>query len=158
MELLERISELFQHEPTLATDDRGEPADLELQAATAILLLEAAYGDAEYVWAEHRAIVKGLEREFGIGKQQALALMGRAEEIRPPTVTLKDVTDVIASRFSKPQRETVMELVWRVIDADSFLEDWEESFAEHLACAVGLSPEEGRRARTHTRGSSRDER
>ncbi len=93
MELLERISELFQHEPTLATDDRGEPADLELQAATAILLLEAAYGDAEYVWSEHRAIVKGLEREFAIGKQQALALMGRAEKIRPPTVTLEDVSE-----------------------------------------------------------------
>ena len=73
-------------------------------------------------------------------------------------VTLTDVTDVISSRFSKPQRETVMGLVWRVIDADSFLEDWEESFAEHLAGAVGLSPEEGRRVRTLTRGGSRDER
>ena len=154
MGLLERVSELFRRTPTLATDDRGEPADLELQAATAVLLLEAAYGDAEYVWSEHRAIVTGLEREFGIGRQEALSLMGRAEEIRPPVVTLEDVTDVISSRFSEPQREAVMGLVWRVIDADSRLEDWEESFAEHIAGAVGLGPDAGRRARRRARAES----
>ncbi len=147
MWLLDRVNAFLHRNPSLARDDRGEPADLELQAATAVLLLEAAYGDTEYVWREHRAIVNGLEQVFGIGKQQVLELLGRAEEIRPPIVKLDDVTSVISSRFSKQQRETVMGLVWRVIDADAELAEWEDSFAEHLANAVGLSPEEGRRFR-----------
>lgn len=147
MLLLDRVREFLTRRHPLARDRSGAEADLELRAATTILLIEAAYGDTEYVWREHRAIVKGLEREFGLGRGEIRELLGRANEIRPPVVTLADVTGVIRDRFSKPQREEVVRLVWRVIEADGEVEEWEESFADHVASAVGLSREEARAAR-----------
>jgi uncharacterized tellurite resistance protein B-like protein len=144
--LFDGLSEFLQKRHALAVDRSGQQADLELQAATAILLIEAAYGDAEYVWREHRTIVKGLEREFGLGKNEVLELLGRAEEILPPVVKLADVTDVVRDRFTKAQREEVVRLVWSVVEADGSVDEWEGIFADHIAKVLGLSSDEARRA------------
>jgi uncharacterized tellurite resistance protein B-like protein len=145
--LLDQIRDLLQSRRPLAEDRTGAKTDLELQAATAVLLAEAAYGDSEYAWREHRTILKALEREFGLGRDETLELLGRANEIRPPIVKLADVTDVIRSRFDREQRKEVLRLVWRVIEADGAVLEWEEAFADHLGQAVGLSGEEARAAR-----------
>jgi uncharacterized tellurite resistance protein B-like protein len=154
--LLDGIRDFLRKRHALAEDRSGAEADLELQAATAVLLVEAAYGDSEYAWREHRAIVRGLEREFGLGRDETVELLGRANEIRPPVVKLADVTDVIRSRFDREQRKEVLRLVWRVIEADGAVEAWEEAFADHIGEAVGLSGDEAREARrAGTRGSER---
>lgn len=144
MRLLDRLKAFLEKRNPLAKDRSDAPADIELQAATTILLIEAAYGDTEYVWREHRAIVKGLERDFGLGRKEIRELLGRANEIRPPVVKLADVTDVIRDRYTVEQRKEVLRLVWRVIEADGAIEEWEESFADHIGKAVGLSGEDAR--------------
>jgi uncharacterized tellurite resistance protein B-like protein len=153
--LWKRVEDHLRRRPELREDRHGRPADLEVQAATAVLLLEAAHGDEEYAWREHRTILRGLERGFGIGKQETLALLGRAEEIRPPVVRLADVTGVIADRYSPEQRKSIVALLWKVIGADGVLEPWEEVFANHVARAVGLSPEEAEAARRGDEPGSR---
>jgi len=152
MELLERIKEHLASRDRLAKDRDGQPADVELEAATAILLLEAAYGDSEYEWSEHRALLKGLEHAFGLGHEETLRLLDRAEEIRPPIVKLSDVTDVLVDRFDAAQREEVVALIWKVIDADDVVEEWEQSFVDHVAVAVGLTPAQAQAARERGTG------
>ena len=147
MRLLDKVREFLQQRSLLAKDRTGAQSDLELQAATTILLLEAAYGDTDYLWRENRTIVKGLERDFGLGKKEILELLGRANEIRPPVVKLADVTDVIRDRFTPEQRKEVLRLVWRVVEADGTVDEWEEVFADHIGKAVGLSGEDARAAR-----------
>ena len=153
MKLLDEVSGFLKKRPPLAKDRTCAKADLELQAATAILLLEAGYGDTEYVWSEDRAIVKGLEREFGLGKKEVQELLDRAYEIRPPVVKLADVTDVIRNRYNREQRSEVLQLIWRVIHADGVVEEWEESFADHIGKAVGLTGKEAREAQNASRSS-----
>lgn len=147
MQLWDRVKAHLRRRPTLREDEDRGLADLEVQAATAVLLLEAAHGDEEYVWREHRAIVRGLERGFGIGRTETLDLLGRAEEIRPPVLRLADVTETIANACTPEQRRSIVTLLWKVIDADDIVEGWEESFATHVAQAVGLSREEAEGAR-----------
>jgi uncharacterized tellurite resistance protein B-like protein len=151
MWLLDRTREFLQRLNLLARDQAVAQTDLELQAATTILLLEAAYGDSEYVWREHRSIVKALERQFGLGRKEILELLGRANEIRPPIVKLADVTEVIRSRYTQEQREEMLRLIWHVIEADGTVGEWEEAFADHIARAVGLSGEEARACRAPSR-------
>ena len=147
MQLFDRIRGFLQERRALARDRTGAPADLELEAATAILLIEAAFGDTEYLWREQRAIVQGLEREFGLGRGEIQELLGRANEIRPPVVTLADVTEVIRQRYDEEQRLEVLRLLWSVIRADEVVEEWEEAFADHVARAVGISVERARATR-----------
>lgn len=147
MRLWERVKAHLEQRAELREDKDGHTADIEVQAATVILLLEAAHGDEEYVWREHRAILRGLERGFGIGRAEALRLVGRAEEIRPPVVKLADVTQVLVDRYTPEQRRSVVKLLWKVVDADDIVEEWEEVFADHVASAVGLSRKEAELAR-----------
>ena len=153
MKLLDRIREhLDMRDRTvvqgrLLTDRQGRPADLELEAATAVLLLEAAYGDSEYVWSEHQTILRGLERSFAIGREEALSLMERANEIRPPIIELAEVTALIQERYDVDQRMEVVSILWQVVEADEIIEVWEDLFANHVATAVGLSVEQANEAR-----------
>jgi uncharacterized tellurite resistance protein B-like protein len=148
MWLLDRVRSYLERTAPLAKDDRGEPADLEVKAAAAVLLLEAAHGDEMYVWKEERALLHGLESAFGIGRKETRFLLERAEEIRPPVLHLDDVTEVLATRLSEAQRLSVLALLWQVIDADAVLEPWEVAFAAHATKALGLTPEQGVQART----------
>jgi uncharacterized tellurite resistance protein B-like protein len=148
MHLLDRIAGFLRARGPLARDAAGAKADPELQAATAILLLEAGYGDTDYAWHEQHAIVKALERDFGLGRREVAELLERADEIRPPVVSLVDVTNVIRDRLSSEQRKEVVRLLWRVIRADGAVEPWEAAFVDHVAGAVGLTGDEVRAART----------
>lgn len=150
MSILERVHELLKRKAPLAKDAKGEPADLEIQAAAAVLLLEAAHGDEEYVWKEQRVLVRGLERAFGIGREETQELLGRAEAIRPPIVKLDDVTEVIAGRYDLEQRKQVLALLWRVIEADKTIEPWEAVFVEHVTKALGLTVTQGQEVRSAT--------
>ena len=143
MTLFERVREYLRRRKPLAKDAKGEPADLELEVAAAVLLLEAAYGDEEYVWREERVLVHGLERAFGIGRKEVRELIGRAEKIRPPVVQLADVTKLLAERYDLEQRKQILELLWRVIEADRTVVPWESAFAQHVTGALGLTPEHG---------------
>ena len=147
MSILERVRELFRRKKPLAKDAKGSAVDLEIQAAAAVLLLEAAFGDEEYVWREERALVRGLERAFGIGRKETRELLGRAEEIRPPVVKLADVTDVLAQSYDLEQRKQILALVWQVIEADETVQPWEAVFAEHVTQALGLTAVQGAEAR-----------
>jgi uncharacterized tellurite resistance protein B-like protein len=151
MSLFERVLAHLRGRPEIADLRSETPADLELKAACAVLLLEAAYGDEDYAWAEHRVIVDGLRRAFGLGRRETLHLLDQAEGIRPPVVALRDVTDVLRDRFDPEQRVRVLTLLWRVVEADGVLEDWENAFATHVAAAVGLTPEQADRARDAAR-------
>jgi uncharacterized tellurite resistance protein B-like protein len=148
MKLFERVRELIGRSRPLAKDARGEPADLEIMAAAAVLLLEAAHGDEAYAWREKRALVHGLERAFGIGRAETRELLARAEEIRPPVVRLADVTDLLASRYDGAQRKQILALVWRVIEADADVAPWEAAFAAHVTQALGLTPAEAAEVRS----------
>ena len=61
-----------------------------------------------------------------------------------------DVTEVIVSNYSRNQRQSILTLLWRVIDADNLVAEWEEVFVNHVARAVGLSKEEAELARRGT--------
>lgn len=150
MSLFERVRELLGREQPLAHDAKGDPADLEVRAAAAVLLLEAAHGDEEYVWREQRVLVGGLERNFGIGRKETQELLARAEEIRPPVVKLADVTEVLASRYDVEQRKQVLALLWRVIRADRVIEPWEAVFVAHVTKALGLTAAQGDEVRAST--------
>lgn len=151
MSLLERVREVLGRKKPLAKDAKGAPADLELEAAAAVLLLEAAHGDEDYVWREHHVLIHGLERAFGIGRKETQELLNRAEEIRPPAVKLADVTELLASRYDLEQRKQILALLWRVIEADKSIEPWEGVFVEHVTRALGLTPSQGEKARAATR-------
>jgi uncharacterized tellurite resistance protein B-like protein len=151
--MLERLKALFEGKHELAVNAKGVAADEELKVATVVLLLEAAYGDQEFIRKEQRLILRGIEREFGLDSEEAHTLAARAESIRPPAVTLKDLTDVVRAGFDVEQRTRVLTWIWKILEADRSESDWEQSFVDYVTERLGLTPEQARVAqqRAHHR-------
>ncbi len=147
MSLLERVIGLLRRRAPLARDKSGEGADPELQLAIAGLLLETAYGDAEYVPEERKTILRGIERELGLASEEALRLLERAERSRPQGGDLSSISTRITRRYDLDQRKRIAALLWRVVYADRVLDRAEEIFANRVMDLAGLSREEAEEAR-----------
>ncbi len=147
IEILEEIKRLIKVRGTTPVSDPHSREDAEIQAVTAMLLLEAAYGDEEYVWCEHRSIVLGLKRAFGLSKSDVDRVLSVAHSLRPPHTRLADATRLLAESLCNSDRLAVVELLWRIVDADGVVHAWELVFASHIATSLGLSEEEAATAR-----------
>jgi len=149
MSILDRIRRFGERPPAeLATDRFGEPVDLHLRDAAVALLLEAAYGDTEFVEDERKAIRKGIEREFGVSEIEAAAFMDSAQGARPPRQTLRSLTDTVRERYDEGQKLRLMALLWKVVGADERIARFEQVFADWVASSVGLTPAEWKRAKS----------
>ena len=86
IEALDEIRRLISVRKTPQLSDGSLGSDLEVQAVTAMLLMEAAYGDEAYAWSEHRSIVLGLKRAFGLSRSDVARVMDQAQSLRPPPI------------------------------------------------------------------------
>ena len=149
--ILERLRELLIEPGLLATDQSGRPAPEDLRVATVALLLEVAYGDQPYLREERRAILRGIKREFDVDERDAALLMESAELARPPRKTLQELTDLVRQRYDDAQRQRVLALVWKVVDADGCFAEYEQTFTEYVTGALALDEASSREARDMAR-------
>lgn len=149
--MFERLKALFEGRHPLAKDAQGGVSDDEMRVATAVLLLEAGYGDQELLPKEAKTIIRSLEREFGLSADEAREIAGRAEAIRPPAVTLKDLTDVLRAGFSHEQRRRILALIWKVVEADHEETEWEESFFAFVKERLALTDQDSEIAQQMSR-------
>jgi uncharacterized tellurite resistance protein B-like protein len=147
MSIFDRVRGLLGSRAPLANDKRGEAADLDLQVATVVLLLETAYGDEEYVPRERDTIRRGIEREFGISKEDAVRLLESGELSRRERRDVSSVSAQIEARYDVDQRKRIIDLLWRVIYADRIVDEGEEALAEDVTRLAGLTREQGLEAR-----------
>ncbi len=138
IEILREIRRLLRIRHTTAVHDPRVREDEEIRAVVAMLLLEAAYGDEEYVWCEHQTIVRGLKRVFGLSRAEVDDVLARARFLRPPGMRLSEATRFLTRNLDEPDRQAIVELLLRVVDADGITEEWERAFVEAVSEALGL--------------------
>jgi uncharacterized tellurite resistance protein B-like protein len=147
MAILDRIRTFLDGEGSLTRDASGEYADIDLWVGTAVLLLELAYGDTEYVPKEQRLIRRSIEREFGILPHDARELLKRAEAARTRHDAVSRVAERIRQGYDEEQRKRIIALLWKVVHADGEVAGFETVFTDHVTQLAGLTPEQGREAR-----------
>jgi uncharacterized tellurite resistance protein B-like protein len=99
------------------------PADPEhgLRLATAALLVEVVRIDRDPQEAERAAVRRAVHEKFGLAAGEAGALMVLAEAEIAQTGDYYQFTSLINQRFSQPQKERMIELMWQVAYADAEL-------------------------------------
>jgi uncharacterized tellurite resistance protein B-like protein len=149
MDILNRIRDWARAEPPeLATDRTGEDVNLQLRDAAVALLLEAAYGDSALDEEERKALLGGIEREFGVSTIEAATFMDSALGARPPLRKLHELTEQVKGGYDDEQKLELLALLWTVVRADERITEWERVFADHVAAAVGLTPAEWKQAKS----------
>ena len=112
----------------------------ELQLAVAALLLEAAVVvDNRFDETERNAILRILERRFGLAAGDAEAVLATAKARVENSAQLFRFTSTINDRLPRERRVEVIEMLWQVAYADRVLDPLEDSLLRRVAGLIDVS-------------------
>lgn len=107
--------------------------------AAAVLLLEVAHADGEYHADEEKLIGTLLKDHFSVADEMLAELLELAEHTRVNSSDLHQFTRDINKGFSQPEKEQIIEAIWRLVYADGRLDHFEEALMRQLSTLIGLS-------------------
>jgi uncharacterized tellurite resistance protein B-like protein len=104
-----------------------------LEFAAAALLVEVARIDGAMSPAERTAVLHAIHEKFGLSVEAAHALLQAAEEEMQHAGGYYPFTSLINRQFTQPQKERLIELMWRAAYADDDLSAHELHLMRKLA-------------------------
>jgi len=125
-----------------------------LRMATAALLIEAVKADDSISEEELKALREGLGERFGIDAGETETLIQLAEEEMAEAVSLYGFTSLINKGFKYDEKKGIIELLWKVVYADSVLEKHEEHLVRRIADLLQVSHKDFIEAKLRVKGET----
>lgn len=122
-----------------ATDSTETEQFERIPVAAAVLLLEVAHADGEFQAVEESVIESVLKEHFDVADELLSDLLELAEMKRNNSSDLYQFTRDINKAFTQPEKEQIIEAVWRLVYADGRLDRFEEALMRQLGTLIGLS-------------------
>jgi uncharacterized tellurite resistance protein B-like protein len=116
-----------------------EATEHSLRLATAALLVEITRADLETKDEELNTVTAAVKKTFAISSEETAELVRMAEEEVAEAVSFHQFTHLINKGFSYEQKKHVVELLWRVVYADSEMEKHEEYLVRKIADLLYVS-------------------
>ena len=107
--------------------------------AVAALLLEVARADHSVDAGERRAVVAAIARLCKLEDEDLDSLVATAVAAVDEAVSLYDFTATINHGLSRTQKLALLEMLWRVAQADGRVDHYEEYYIRKLADLLHLS-------------------
>ena len=104
-----------------------------IELATAALLVEVVRSDAGIVPEEQQAVLRAVREKFGLSAEESQALFDLAEEEVRTANDYYQFTSLINRHFDQPQKQHIIELMWRVAYADNSLAAHENHVLRRIA-------------------------
>ncbi|MBA3581231.1 MAG: TerB family tellurite resistance protein [Gammaproteobacteria bacterium] len=120
--------------------------------AVAVLLTEVASADLEYEIGERDLIIDGMVRVFGISRDKAVRLVGRAKEIAGDAASRYAFVSELNDRYSHAQKLDLLEMLWQIAFADGRLDKYEEKMIKRLVDKLYLSYKDFEHAKHRAHG------
>ena len=122
--------------------ESDEARESNLHLVAGVLLLEAAHIDDECTSEEMEHVVATLRDKFSLSEDCVEELLELAHLEREEAIDLWKFTNQMNQHFSKDEKLTIMEDVWRIFFSDGRLDKHEDHFAHKLANLLRLSHKE----------------
>ena len=84
-----------------------------IELATAALLVEVVRSDARIVPKEQQAVLRAVREKFGLSADESQTLFDLAEEEVRTANDYYQFTSLINRHFDQPQKQHIIELMWR---------------------------------------------
>lgn len=104
------------------SNDRFDP----LQTAVAVLLAEIAQADHDHADVEADEIRSQLMANFSLSEAEAAELAEAARNTATESVSLHDFTKTLHDNMNYKEKESVIEMLWRIALADRNLDKYED--------------------------------
>lgn len=117
----------------IETEQQSADNDHALHLATAALLFEILRVDDREHPEELSAVGKALKDVFSLGEAEIAQLSELARCEAEESVSLHQFTSLVNEYFSPQQRVRVVEMLWQVAYADSYLNRYEEALVRKIS-------------------------
>jgi uncharacterized tellurite resistance protein B-like protein len=112
---------------------RTPPGEGDRRYAAAGLLVVAARMDELFSPPERQAILRLLRQRFGLSEDEAVELMGIAEQRAEQSQQIFPLTQIVEESFTPAERIDLMEMLWEVVYADGRLDEYEANLLRRIA-------------------------
>lgn len=129
----------------MGAEDEGDEQLLRL--ATAALLIEMTRADFEVTDAERSAVDVALRELFAISDSEAKELATLAEAEVDNAACLFEFTRMVDQSFTQPQKQRVVEMLWRIAFSDAHKDHHEEYLVRKITDLLHVSHEDYIKAR-----------
>jgi uncharacterized tellurite resistance protein B-like protein len=129
--MLKAITDFFEKNLSGAAASGNDRHTIEVAAAA--LIVEVMRMDGEVTAAERAAALRAVRSKFGLGVAEAQELVDLAEAEARTASDYYQFTSLINKRFTQPQKERIVELMWEVAYADAVATPYEEHLIRKLA-------------------------
>jgi len=152
--VLSAIKRFFDDE--MGADKQAVDAEQRLRLATCALLLEAAGADSHVAPEERSSVIAAVRRQFGMNGDDVERLLELAEEELRASNDLYQFTRLIKDHFSRNEKLSVIEALWRVVWSDGVLEAHEDAMMHKVGSLLGVDHDELMALKIRARGSAPD--
>ena len=130
--MLRAIQQFFERNVS-AAESGGVDSDEHVRLATAALFVEMTRADFEIAAAEDRMVLESIQSTLDIGPQQAEELLELAKAEASEAVELFQFTRLVDREFSNERKADIVQCLWEVALADSYLDRHEERLVRKVA-------------------------
>lgn len=110
-----------------------------LELCAAVLMVEIALADSGLGAQEQQVIIAAIREHFHLDADEAEQLLALARTHVEDANSLHDFTRTVNAELTREEKTTVIELLWRVADADSVIHKYEEYFIRKIADLLYVS-------------------
>lgn len=117
--------------PGSGNGERRPENTVELSAA--VLMLEISLADSDFAEEERSFIERAIKQYFRLEPEEAHTLIDLAQQEVDHAVSLYEFTRLINDSLSPDEKARIVELLWRVANADAVIDKYEEYFIRKIA-------------------------
>ncbi|MBL1259345.1 MAG: TerB family tellurite resistance protein [Thiotrichaceae bacterium] len=141
------MKQFFEERIQSVMADENDADEQSLRLATAALMIEMTRADDDVTDEERRAVDGVLQGLFSISEDEAKALAKLAEAEVDNAACLFDFTKMVDQSFTQPQKQRVVEMLWRVAFSDAHKDHEEEYLVRKISDLIHVSHENFIKAR-----------
>jgi len=121
-------------------EQQKDPKELErqLMIATTVLFLEMAYADFNLTADEEHHMKETLQDFFMLSADQVDEIIGLAKENRAEKNDIWTFTSLVKEKFSRDQKQNILEKLWLLIYADGTVDKYEDRLIRKITTLLGL--------------------
>ncbi len=145
--MFKNMKQFFEERIESVMNDESDSEEQSLRLATAALMIEMTRADDDVTDEERCAVDGVLQDLFAISEEEAQELAKLAAAEVDNAACLFDFTKMVDRSFTQPQKQRVVEMLWRVAFADAHKDHEEEYLVRKISDLIHVSHENFIKAR-----------
>jgi len=135
--LFDQIARGVSRPDTAANDIDGR--DEAIRKATAVLMLDVALADKQFVQSELEHLRTLAESHFGLDHEEAAELIDTARNEAEQLVSLHEFTQLLHNHLSEEEKASIVGMLWQIAYTDGQLDKYENALVLKISDLLYVS-------------------